>query len=665
MQPDFSGYATKSNVPCSDGRTILPNAFPEADGSRVPLVWQHGHSDVNNVLGHVLLENREDGVYAKGYFNETDSAKNAKMAVENKDITAMSIYANRLTQDGDKVKHGIIREVSLVLSGANPEARIENVYIKHSDGYDQELEDEVVIYSSGSALVHEDQGESNSENSSESGKESDAEDKRTVLDVLDEMSEEQRTVVEYLLGRMAADTADKSDSDAKSEESEDKKASSVSHSNDEGDNSLMRHNIFESNDSTKSKKPSDVISHSEFSEILSDARDIGSFRQSFLRHVESKGYGIDNIELLFPDAQAMSNKPDMITRNQEWVATVLDGVRKTPFSRLKNLYANLTFDDARARGYITGDFKREEYFGLAKRETSPTTIYKKERLDRDDIIDVTTMDVVAWLWEEMRMMLNEEIARAIIFGDGRTLESPDKIDETKIRPIAFDHEFFTHRVGTDNAMTDPMEFIKAVIRARRNYKGSGMPVMFMGEDLISTILTSVEKNTGNFRFRTIDEVASVLRVSKIIPVDFLLDATQKDKRNDRTAGLLAVMVNLSDYTIGTDRGGEITKFDDFDIDYNQYTYLIEGRMSGSLTKHKSAMTIWDNATAADPIEGDNIEPADFSQQIDPRSNHVQFRGENTNPRANKPPYAPTDPKSPQHPMNRGSKGAPSSDSEEE
>lgn len=647
MPADFSGYATKSNVPCSDGRTILPNAFPEADGARVPLVWQHGHSDVNNVLGHAILEVREDGVYANGYFNETESAKNARLAVQNKDITSMSIYANRLQQDGNLVKHGIIREVSLVLSGANPEARIENVYIQHSDGFSEEREDEVVIYAPEQSLIHEDGSDGNSE-SSESSDSSEEGDAPTVADVLDSMTDEQRDVVEYLIGRMAADEDEESDNS-------DDEESSESERTPEGANTEMSHNVFEKNGDSQ-KKGSDVLSHSEFSNILADAEQTGSLKQSVLKHVESKGYGIDNIEFLFPDAQTMSNSPDMITRNQDWVTKVFSEVRKTPFSRIRNIYANLTFDEARARGYITGDLKKEEYFGLAKRETAPTTIYKKQRLDRDDIIDVTTMDVVAWLWGEMRVMLNEEIARAILLGDNRAIDDPSKIDETKIRPIAFDHEFFTHRVGTDNAMEDPMELIKAIIRARRYYKGSGQPTLFVGEDFIASILTATEDMTGNFRFRTIDEVASVLRVSSIQPVEFLNDATQKDKATDRTAGLLAVMVNLADYTIGTDRGGEITKFDDFDIDFNQYTYLIEGRMSGSLTKTKSAMTIWDNATAADPVEGENIMPADFSQQIDPRSNHIQFQGDDRHARANQPPYAPTDPKSATHPMNRKSGG---------
>ena len=651
MPADFSGYATKSNVPCSDGRTILPNAFPDADGARVPLVWQHGHSDVNNVLGHAVLEVRPDGVYANGYFNDTDSAKNARLAVQNKDITSMSIYANRLQQDGNLVKHGIIREVSLVLSGANPEARIENVYIQHSDGFSEERDDEVVIYSSEQSLIHEDDSDDTSE-SSESSESSEEGDDPTVADVLDSMTDEQRDVVEYLIGRMAADDEESENSDGEE--------SSESERTPEGANPEMSHNVFEKNGDSK-KKGSDVLSHSEFSNILEDAKQLGSLKQSFVKHAESKGYGIDNIEFLFPDAQSMSNTPDMITRNQDWVTKVFSEVRKTPFSRIRNIYANLTFDEARARGYITGDLKKEEYFGLAKRETSPTTIYKKQRLDRDDIIDVTTMDVVAWLWGEMRVMLNEEIARAILLGDSRAIDDPSKIDETKIRPIAFDHEFFTHRVGTDNAMEDPMELIKAIIRARRHYKGSGQPTLFVGEDFIASILTATEDMTGNFRFRTIEEVASVLRVSAIQPVEFLNDATEKDKATDRTAGLLAVMVNLADYTIGTDRGGEITKFDDFDIDYNQYTYLIEGRMSGSLTKTKSAMTIWDNATAADPVEGENIMPADFSQQIDPRSNHIQFQGDDRHARANQPPYSPTDPSSPTHPTNR-KKGGTKSDS---
>lgn len=611
MPADFSGYATKSNVPCSDGRTILPNAFPEADGARVPLVWQHGHSDVNNVLGHAVLEVRPDGVYANGYFNDTDSAKNARLAVQNKDITSMSIYANRLQQEGNLVKHGVIREVSLVLSGANPEARIENVYIQHSDGFSEEREDEVVIYSSEQSLIHEDDSDGTSE-SSESSESSEEGDGPTVADVLDSMTEEQRDVVEYLIGRMAADE------DEESENSDDDE-SSESERTPEGANPEMSHNVFEKNGDSQ-KKGSDVLSHSEFSNIMEDAKQLGSLQQSILKHAESKGYGVDNIEFLFPDAKTLENTPEFISRQMEWVSSVLNGARKIPFSRIKTLYADITADEARAKGYITGNMKKEEFFGLAKRETTPTTVYKKQKLDRDDIIDVTTMDIVSWLWAEMRVMLDEEIARAVMVGDGRDVEDEDKIDETKIRPIATDHAFFTHKIAVKRDIKAE-EMVEAVIRAKRHYKGSGELTFYTSEYLITEMLLEKDQ-LGRRLYADRNALKAALGVSDIQTLD-ILDPDTMDP-DSTVAGLKGVLVNMRDYTIGTDRGGEIARFDDFDIDFNQYKYLLEGRMSGSLTKRKSAISIWEEGTFTEG--GEPIYPEDFSQQIDPRSNHPQFQG---------------------------------------
>lgn len=622
MPADFSGYATKSNVPCSDGRTILPNAFPEADGARVPLVWQHGHSDVNNVLGHAVLEVRPDGVYANGYFNETDSAKNARLAVQNKDITSMSIYANRLKQDGNKVTHGIIREVSLVLSGANPEARIENVYIQHSDGYSEEREDEVVIYSSSQSLTHADDSEDTSE-SSESSDETEEGDDPTVAEVLDGMTEEQRDVVEYLIGRMAADE------DEESENSDDE-GSSESERTPEGANTEMSHNVFENNGD--GRKKGDVLSHSEFSNILEDAKQLGSFQQSFIKHVESKGYGVDNIEFLFPDAKTVENTPEFVSRQMGWVTSVLNGARKIPFSRIRTLYADITADEARAKGYITGNMKKEEFFGLAKRETAPTTIYKKQKLDRDDIIDVTTMDIVSWLWAEMRVMLDEEIARAVLVGDGRDVEDEDKIDETKVRPIATDHEFFTHKIAVKKDIKAE-EMVEAVVRAKRHYKGSGELTFYTSEYLVSEMLLEKDQ-LGRRLYSDVNALKAALGVSDIQTLDILDPDTMSP--GSTIAGLKGILVNMRDYTIGTDRGGEIARFDDFDIDFNQYKYLLEGRMSGSLTKRKSAISIWEEGTFTEG--GEPIQPEDFSQQIDPRSNHPKFQGKvgGSNPKPSNP-----------------------------
>lgn len=622
MQPDFSGYATKANIKCSDGRTILPDAFKDCDGNTVPLVWQHGHNNVDNVLGHAKLENRDDGVYAYGFFNESDAAKNAMQAVKHKDVTSMSIYANQLQQDGGNVRHGVIREVSLVLSGANPEARIDNVYIKHSDGYREELEDEAVIYSG--ELMHSDQSGNvepkKEENKSEDTEESSDNKEETIQDVLDSMTPKQLEVTEYLVGLAASEETENTEEE--NNQSDDKSDQSAQHSDTTPKGDTMNRNVFENNGSVAKKvKGSDnVLSHSEIKSIFEDAQNnTKSLHQSIIAHAESKGYGVDNIEFLFPEAKTLQDTPEFISRQMEWVNDVLSGAKKVPFSRIKTIYADITHDEARAKGYITGNMKKEEYFGLAKRETHPTTIYKKQKLDRDDIIDVTTMDIVAWLWAEMRIMLNEEIARAILFGDGRDVDDEDKIDEKKIRPIATDHEFFTHKIFVKKDIKAE-EMVEAVIRAKKYYKGSGNLTLFTSEDLVTEMLLEKDQ-LGRRLYADEGALRSALRVNKIVTTD-ILDPDTMDPES-RIAGLRAILVNMNDYVIGTDKGGEITRFDDFDIDYNQYKYLLEGRMSGSLTKRKSAIAIWEEGTFEE--DGDNIEPSDFSQQLDPRSNHPKFR----------------------------------------
>lgn len=618
MKADFSGYASRANVQCSDGRTIMPNAFKDADGTTVPLVWQHGHSAIDNVLGHAELENRADGLYAYGYFNDSNSGQNAKHAVEHGDVKSLSIYANQLQQDGGNVQHGIVREVSLVLAGANPEARIDNVYLKHADGSQEELEDAARIFSG--ELIHSDEGEAKQE--SEEKKSEDSEE-RTVADVLETFNEEQRTVLDYLVGQAAAGDDEEEESETK-EETNTKSGEMAQSDNSEGD-TLMHKNVFEKNDTATVKAGDNVLSHSDVTDILEDARNrTHSLHQSILAHAESKGYGVDNIEFLFPDAKTVENTPEFVSRQMEWVSSVLNGARKIPFSRIKTLYADITADEARAKGYITGNMKKEEFFGLAKRETSPTTIYKKQKLDRDDIIDVTTMDIVSWLWAEMRVMLDEEIARAVLVGDGRDVEDEDKIDETKIRPIATDHSFFTHKIAVKNDITAE-EMVEAVIRAKRHYKGSGDLTFYTSEYLVTEMLLEKDQ-LGRRLYADLNALKAALGVSDIQTMDILDPDTMNPVST--IAGLKGILVNMRDYTIGTDRGGEIARFDDFDIDFNQYKYLLEGRMSGSLTKRKSAISIWEEGTFEEG--GEPIQPEDFSQQIDPRSNHPKFQGKKGN-----------------------------------
>ncbi len=614
MKADFSGYASRANVQCSDGRTIMPNAFKDADGTTVPLVWQHGHSAIDNVLGHAELENRADGLYAYGYFNNSNSGQNAKHAVEHGDVKSLSIYANQLQQDGGNVQHGVVREVSLVLAGANPEARIDNVYLKHADGSQEELEDAARIFSG--ELIHSEDGEA--EKTSEDNSSSEENEERTVADVLETFNDEQRTVLDYLVGQAAAESADDEEDD-ENEEATTESGEAKHSDNSEGD-TLMHKNVFEKNDTATVKAGDNVLSHSDVTDILEDARTrTHSLHQSILAHAESKGYGVDNIEFLFPDAKTVENTPEFVSRQMEWVSSVLNGARKIPFSRIKTLYADITADEARAKGYITGNMKKEEFFGLAKRETSPTTIYKKQKLDRDDIIDVTTMDIVSWLWAEMRVMLDEEIARAILVGDGRDVEDEDKIDETKIRPIATDHEFFTHKIAVKKDI-GAEEMVEAVIRAKRHYKGSGDLTFYTSEYLITEMLLEKDQ-LGRRLYADTNALKAALGVSSIQTLDILDPDTMNP--DSTIAGLKGILVNIRDYTIGTDRGGEIARFDDFDIDFNQYKYLLEGRMSGSLTKRKSAISIWEEGTFEEG--GEPIQPEDFSQQLDPRSNHPKFR----------------------------------------
>ena len=582
MEPDFSGYATKSGLRCSDGRTIMPGAFSEQSGDRVPLVWQHGHGDPMNVLGHAQLEERPDGIYAYGFFNNTESANQAKSLVEHGDIVAMSIHANKLVEKSKNVLHGKIREVSLVLSGANPGALIDNVNIRHSDGDIEERDDEAIIYTGEKlSFTHAESSDNNANsNSEENDMATNNSSDKTVQDVFDDMTEEQKNVVYFMIGT-ALEEAGVSEED-------DEPTKSVSQSSDgtpfisHKEAFEMTRNVFEMansgsfGESLEHSNTSKSLSHSEVSSIVNEAKKVGSFKEAVLNHADE--YGIENIDVLFPDARAISNNPDFIQRRTEWVAKVMSSIKKSPFSRIKTIHADITADEARARGYIKGNLKKEEVIKLLKRKTDPTTIYKKQKLDRDDILDITDLDVVAWLKAEMRIMLDEEIARAILIGDGRSSISDDKIDEDKIRPIANDDALYAHPVTINDAAT-PTEIIEQLIRARGNYRGSGQPTLFTTLPFLTDMLL-LKDSLGRRLYTSKEALASELMAKEIVEVEVMEDTD-----------ILGIYVNLNDYTAGADRGGEISMFDDFDIDYNQNKYLIETRMSGALTKPMSAIVV--------------------------------------------------------------------------
>ena len=597
---DFSGYATKAGLRCSDGRTIMPGAFKHQDQMKVPLVWQHGHNDPENVLGHAILENREDGVYAYGYFNDSVKANHAKSLLEHGDINMLSIWANELIEKAGRVLHGAIREVSLVLSGANPGAIIESVTIRHSDGFETQLEDEAIIYT-GIELLHSvevkeivnqpinviehvDKAKENPMAMNED---------MTVQDVFDTLTEEQKQVVYFLIGQAVEDntaTLAQSglDDDATAQEVyeslneqqqelfnslfEDAQEE-INHANQKGEE--MSHNIFENNNKAQA-----AISHADLQGIVADASKNGSLKDAIESYALS--HGITDVDMLFPEATALDAVPEWLKRRTEWVAKLLGDTRKSPFSRIKTMHADITLEDARAKGYVTGALKKEEYFGVSKRITTPTTIYKKQKLDRDDMIDITDFDVVSWLKAEMRMMLDEEIARAILIGDGRDVSHEDKINEGNIRPIAKDHELYTTvvNVNIDDANSSVQEVIDAIINNRKHFKGTGTPTMYTTETYIAKFLL-LKDTLGRRIYRDLGELASELRVLDIVPVEVM----------EEEADLVAILVNPQDYVLGADKGGAISMFDDFDIDYNQHKYLIETRLCGALIKMKAAIVV--------------------------------------------------------------------------
>ena len=554
---DFSGWATKNDLKCSDGRTIRKDAFKDCDGMTVPLVWNHDHTEAFNVLGHAELENRPEGVYTYGYLNDTEMGRHAKELVRHGDITSLSIYANKLQQVGGNVMHGVIREVSLVLAPANPGARITDV-IEHSDIMeDYDDGDAYIECGDAPVLRHEEESKPEEELKHNDEGENKMADK-TLKDVIDTMTEEQKEAMYTVVGLALEENT------GEDEEDDD-----------------MKHNVFE-NDNEEN-----TLSHAEMNEILADGKRYGSLKESFLQH------GIDNIEMLFPDNKALTTQPEFYKRDMSWVDVVMNGVHHTPFSRIKSTYADITADEARAKGYVKGNVKVDEVIAVLKRTTNPTTIYKKQKLDRDDVVDITDFDVVSWLKGEMRMMLNEELARAFLVGDGRSSAADDKINETNIRPIWTDDDVYTIKTlvtvaqnATDDAKAKAI--IRAAVKSRKDYKGSGNTVFFTTEDYVTDMLL-MEDSTGRIIYDSMDKLATAMRVRKIVTVPVMegLHRTIGAATHD----LVGIIVDLSDYNVGADKGGAVNMFDDFDIDYNAQKYLIETRCSGALTKPKSAIAI--------------------------------------------------------------------------
>lgn len=652
---DFGGWASKNDVRCTDGTTIRQGAFANQNGQKVPLVWMHQHRDPDNVLGHCIIENRKEGVYVYGSFNDTPRGRNMKERVAHGDIDALSIYADTLDRTNrDDILHGVIREISLCLSGADPTARIDYPILEHSGDL---ITEEAIIYPNLGldVLMHaakddeeedeeddkkkksvEDEEEKDEEDTDEKTSddedeedEEDMEDKKKkvahsddismedVKKIYDGMSEEQKTATNILVGIAASGDSD-----------------NVEHSNDEEGDFVMHKNVF---DQEEVKDNTDVLTHADQQAILEDAKRLGSFRAALKSYEEEHGsiimhsidttgmtvgtgawrsdipqgrptqYAFNDPSMLFPDYRSLNNPPAWISRDMGWVSVVLGGVHHTPFSRIKSVFADITEDEARAKGYIKAHQKSEEIFTLLKRTTEPQTIYKKQRIDRDDVIDITDFDVVSWIRAEMRLMLNEEIARAILIGDGRSAASNDKIKEDRIRPIVSDVALFNVKVpvavsedqsktADENAAQTAKNLINAVIRARKDYKGSGNPTLFTTEDELTEMLL-IEDGIGHKLYKTEAELATALRVSRIVTVEPMQGQTVTI--SNKKYALSGVIVNLTDYNVGTDKGGEINNFDDFDIDYNQYVYLIETRMSGALTKPYSAMTIYRNKEIVD------------------------------------------------------------------
>lgn len=618
---DFAGWVTKNDVKCTDGRTIRHNAFKDQDGTRVPLVWMHQHGGIENVLGNVLLQNRPEGVYGYGSLNDSEGADMARIILKHDDVTSMSIFANNLTSRGSDVIHGTIREVSLVLAGANPDAKIDQVVLhsdfdenelylfndedntlRHSDAADilfEPVDDDVIVHADddkeGDVADNktdnksEDTKSDKTETSEDTEKKSESDDDKTIADIVDTMTEDQKTAMYYLIGQ-ALESSGKIDSNTDDTDS------------DEEDN--VKHNVFDNEYDADTQN--DVLVHDAMNEIITEAKNGYSMKKIFNDYVtahtddgagdaiaHAATYGVDPVDYLFPDAKTITPTPEFIKRDTGWVPQLMNRVHHTPFSRIKSVFADITADEARARGYMKGKLKKEEVFTLLKRSTSPTTIYKKQKMDRDDVIDITDFDVIAWLKGEMRGMLDEEIARAILVGDGRMTDDDDHIPEDHIRPIWKDAELYTIQApieleGTETPDDIAKTFIRTAIKARKDYKGSGNPILFTTEDFLTDMLL-LEDKIGHPLYDSVEKLATKLRVSQIVTVEVMEGLTREVESKTRT--LMGIIVNPVDYNVGADKGGAINMFDDFDIDYNQQKYLIETRCSGALIKPFSAIAI--------------------------------------------------------------------------
>jgi hypothetical protein len=583
---DCSGWATKANTRCYDGLTIAPDAFKECDGKTVPMVYNHDHSSVDNVIGHCLLKNRPQGVYCYAKFNDTDTGRTAKACVENGDLNAFSIYANGLQKVGKTVKHGFIREVSLVLAGCNPGALIDEV-VKHSADEDYD-EGEAFIYNDeGLSLTHGLDPEGNPleelTHSADDGNDTKQEDAgmadeekngKTLKEVYNSMTDEQKECCHALVG-LVMEAADSEDGEDDGEE-----------------DTTVKQNVFD-RDTTET-----VLKHSigDINAVIKGAKSSGTMKAAFENsditgeELAYLSHGIDNVEWLFPDDKVLDNPPRIIDKDQTWVGKVMSAVHHIPFSRFKSMFADLTEEDARAKGYIKGNFKKEQVFGLLRRSTSPTTVYKKQKMDRDDVIDITSFDVIAWLKSEMRLKLNEEIARAILIGDGRPAASEDKVDENCIRPVFNDADLFTIKVQVSTTGLTAVEdkykaAIKSILRSRKEYKGAGTPTLFTTEDALTEMLL-LEDGIGHTLYADEAALARKLRVSNIVTVPQM-----EGMKGAKGGDLFGIIVNLSDYTVGADKGGAVSMFDDFDIDFNAMKYLIETRCSGALTTPYSAIAV--------------------------------------------------------------------------
>jgi HK97 family phage prohead protease len=587
---DFSGYVTRSGVKCSDGRTITPQAFKGMDGLQVPLVWQHQHNDANNVLGHVVLSHREDGIWGEGFFNDTANGQNAKKLVQHKDIRSLSIYANQLVQQASNVMHGVIREVSLVLSGANPGAFIQNIAVAHGDGEFDVAMDEAIIYPGDEfELEHAasvtvapprklqiqskgpmPQAQDPAYEPADKTGADDLPENATVQEVFDSLTDQQKELFYATVGAATQQDGMK-----------DGIAQDDTNSPPKEGNAPVSRNVFDQTaDPTAPAAQSRTLSHSDMEEIFAAAKKDGSLKAAVegwaLQH------SIDDISTLFPYDQAVTDTPEFIARRTEWVANVLAGTKKTPFSRIRSWTADITFQQARAKGYVKGNLKKEEFIRIARRITTPQTVYKKQKLDRDDILDVTEFNMVTWLQNEMRLMLDEELARAILIGDGRDADDPDKIDSSNVRPIYGDEELYVTNINVDltDASSSNDEIVDAVVNSMRFYRGSGNPTLYTTRPWLAKLLL-VKDTLGRRLYATMAELTAALGVANIVTVEVMESIPE----------LIGIIVNLADYTTGTDKGGEVNMFDFFDIDYNQYKYLMECRMSGALTKYRSALTL--------------------------------------------------------------------------